>query len=871
MYEFDYARPVGGEFQVNTIAQGAQVAPQVVGLADGGFVIVWLDQSQSLGAGTASEIRGQRFDASGARAGAEFLVNEVTTTAVLAPRVAATDDGGFVVTWADQSTGVRARAYGAKAVAETGEFAVQGTTGTGSAGGSVAALDDGTYLITWQVAVPAGAQPARTELQARVFGVDNLPVGDVFTLSLNDSQPRGTARVAADGDGFLIIWGDGRLIDGQNLSSEIFAQRVSASGSKVGAEFRINTQSIGHQTSATPIGLSDGGFLVAWIDFGQIGVNTPVLKAQRLDGTGTKVGGEWEVATVFDATITSAVIPVQLADGRFAFGWSQDDNASGVDQVVAQLLDASGRRLGEVQQIAAADNLEQFGPSAALLASGKIVVTWTDGTPEVGAPFVNRGIQAVLYEAFAIINGTEDPDSISGTGASEIILASDGADTVDGGGGDDQISGGDGEDQLTGGAGDDVLAGDEDDDTLRDGGGGYNQMFGGQGNDTLVDSGISTDSQRGGGYLDGGVGNDVIEAQNGQFEIFGGSGDDDHPTGGDDRITLLNARSTSTIDAGDGDDVILTSATATATIFIRAGEGADRVEVQSLRGQYIVSLDAGRDTLALSSTNGGFRAADTIRVADFRTGADGDRLDLSAWLGGGALTGYRAGSNPFTDNYLQLIQRGTSVLLQADRDGDAVGWATLITFNDTTVRAFEAFNLGGFAQRLVLNGTAGVDTLEGADGDDVLRGFGGADTLSGFAGEDFLDGGVGVDRLIGGLGNDFYLVDNAADAVIERAGQGERDFVQASASYVLAADADVEVLAAPTSGAIDLTGNGLAQQISGGNGVNILRGLGGNDQIIGFDGDDQLYGGSGLDTLDGGAGGDLMAGGADNDLYLSMP
>ena len=46
--------------------------------------------------------------------------------------------------------------------------------------------------------------------------------------------------------------------------------------------------------------------------------------------------------------------------------------------------------------------------------------------------------------------------------------------------------------------------------------------------------------------------------------------------------------------------------------------------------------------------------------------------------------------------------------------------------------------------------------------------------LQGGAGNDVLDGGAGGDRLEGGLGNDTFIVDDVADKVVEKTGQGHR-------------------------------------------------------------------------------------------------
>jgi Ca2+-binding RTX toxin-like protein len=164
--------------------------------------------------------------------------------------------------------------------------------------------------------------------------------------------------------------------------------------------------------------------------------------------------------------------------------------------------------------------------------------------------------------------------------------------------------------------------------------------------------------------------------------------------------------------------------------------------------------------------------------------------------------------------------------------------------NDT-IRASANYTLAtGLAiETLRVSGTTGR-TLTGNELANALYGNIGVDHLIGGMGNDRLDGGLGADTLDGGDGNDTYIVDNAADVVIDSSG---KDTIRATASYTLADDVAIEIMSVSGTDGLTLTGNNLANEIYGGVG---------NDHLVGAGGNDRLDGGLGVDTLDGGDGND---------------
>src|SRR5918993_1025896 len=95
---------------------------------------------------------------------------------------------------------------------------------------------------------------------------------------------------------------------------------------------------------------------------------------------------------------------------------------------------------------------------------------------------------------------------------------------------------------------------------------------------------------------------------------------------------------------------------------------------------------------------------------------------------------------------------------------------------------------------------------------------------------------IQTDTMAGGLGHDIYVVDNAGDTVSEAAGAGS-DSVQSSVTFILGSN--VENLTLTGIGAVNGTGNALA---------NVLTGNGNSNRLDGGAGADTMYGGTGHDT-----------------------
>ena len=88
--------PAGPEFQVNSFTSGRQSRPSVASDAAGNVVVVWSSAGRD---GSEDGVFARRYDAGGVATGDEFQVNTFTTESQDRPFVASDPAGNFVVVW----------------------------------------------------------------------------------------------------------------------------------------------------------------------------------------------------------------------------------------------------------------------------------------------------------------------------------------------------------------------------------------------------------------------------------------------------------------------------------------------------------------------------------------------------------------------------------------------------------------------------------------------------------------------------------------------------------------------------------------------------------------------------------------------------
>lgn len=518
--------PKGSEFQVNTETDGDQISPSITALKDGGYVVTWTSGDAQDGDGYG--IYAQRYDVNGVAVGAELQVNTITESQQRNPSITGLSDGGFVVTWNSFAQdgdieGIYGQRYDATGATFGDEFLVNSYTINSQENSSITALADGGFVVTWE---SWGAQDGADQgIFAQRFDANGVPAGVEFQVNtFTASKQLGPSITALSDGGFVITW-HSAFQDGDFFG--VFAQRYDAAGANVGEEFQVNSNIVESQLDSSITTLADGGFLVAW-ETRIVSGNGSNIFAQRFDSYSRPIGDEFQVNT--NSVSQQAPAITALPDGGFVVTWqshTQDGDGSGI---YGQRYDADGELVGGEFQINTETTNWQYAPSVTALENGGFVVTWQseeqDGDGE--------GIYAQQFAAQLF--GTAGDNTVIDEVGANWIDGQDGRDILRGLGGDDIIFGGEEDDILYGGKGNDELNGEENDDTLYgakgddvlNGGDGYDELIGGSGRDTL-NGGARADTLTGGkgvDTLDGGIGNDVLKGGKGADIIEGGVGDD---------------------------------------------------------------------------------------------------------------------------------------------------------------------------------------------------------------------------------------------------------------------------------------------------------------------------------------------------------
>ncbi len=199
---------------VNDIADGQQNTPSVAMDSDGNFVVVWRDDNDGNGIG---QIYARGFNSLGSQSFARMTVNSVSSGQQQNPSVVMGSDGGFVVVWEDDSDSsgnydIFARGFNSNGLERFSDITVNPSPGGQHLAPAIASSSSAGFVVTWEDDTDANGS---YQIKARGFDSNGAELIPAFTVNSNSDGQQLKPNIAMDSAGnFVIAWQDD--MDGNN-------------------------------------------------------------------------------------------------------------------------------------------------------------------------------------------------------------------------------------------------------------------------------------------------------------------------------------------------------------------------------------------------------------------------------------------------------------------------------------------------------------------------------------------------------------------------------------------------------------------------------------------------------------------------------
>jgi hypothetical protein len=312
----------------------ANQAPEVVGLPDGGAVVVYagvrktitnvtdwiphvtwrkgryftnsIQQTVKTQFDYMHDIVMQRLSASGAKVGPEVTVNQFRDFDQRSPSAALLPDGNLLVVWISEQEFARplsaliepipsTRILGENRIVVSGrivtpsgepvgdEFRIDGEGRTICANPDVSVLVGGGYTVAWS---QRAIEPANGwDIYTRTFAADGTPLAEAARLNTFQAGDQAGPEMAALGSNQLVVW----TSMGQDGWREGVFGRLLSGGVAVGDEMRVNITTR-HSQRQPAIAAHNGEFFTVWSSFAGVAKGMELL-AQRYISSGGLAGG----------------------------------------------------------------------------------------------------------------------------------------------------------------------------------------------------------------------------------------------------------------------------------------------------------------------------------------------------------------------------------------------------------------------------------------------------------------------------------------------------------------------------------------------------------------------------------------------------
>jgi len=768
--------------ELTVVSTAQENYPKIVGLANGGFVDVYVDND-----GLQNGIFAKVYSDDGTSIGNAIQINTTTLGQQLQPSIVSLQNGGWVATWTSQEssasaeTNIYAQIFDPSGNKVNGEIKVNTTSNLNGADYTkiLNSIDD-QFVVSWSSYIGQGI----SVLNQQIFDSSGNKVGSEQIVSSNGSQP---SIASLQNGGWINVWmTDTAAPYGANM--QIFGQRYDANGLAIGSTFQISSDISDRHYTPQVTGIIDGGWVVTYQSWLQDGSDMGIY-AQRYDLTSTKVGSEFLVNTTTsggqcDPSITS------LSDGGWIIAWHSQDSLG--YSIFTQRYDLNGSPVGALTTEIIGDSSSQ----TILGTTNNDAIYAGSGNDVVNAGLGNDLIIGGNGAGNDVYNGGAGIDTVKYTSALSGITVNLSAKT----GTATSTSGGDaaniGNDTLTGI--ENIIAGNYDDTLI---GSSANNVFTGEGgNDNLTGLG-------GVDVLNGQEGSDLyvmtLAADHTAAEI------NDTGSSGIDEVRFTTAKaSTLTLYAGDQGIESVVIGTGTSSSAVTTGITANNINASAVTNALSITGNNGNNSLI------GTAYADTL------TGNAGNDV-LSGGAGADTLIGGIGNDTYVIDNIGDTITEGASA--GTDLVQSSISYILGSNLENLTLTGSSNINSSGNTLANTITGNAGNNILDGGDGVDALVGGAGNDTYI-----------VDVITATGLLHDTMTEVSNAGTDTIELRG------TYSGVVKVITLATNFENLDISNTGSslYNLTGNTVANSLIGNDANNTMNGGKGADILTGGSGKD---------------------------------
>jgi len=321
------------DFQVNENEGRCQkYNPSIAVESNGNFIIAWADQRNGN-----SNIFYQRYDSDGSVLSGNNMVSDFPAGSYqYNPSIAGDASGNFIITWyhEDVITGdhkIYCQRYSTDGTALGGNVQVD----IGGMNPSIAMDDSGNFIIVWEE-----WGNGSNNIYCQRYGSDGVALGNNFRV--NDDAGSSTQRnpsIGVDSIGnFMVVWYDNR--DG---NYDIYCQRYSSDGTSLGSNFKVNDNSgSNYYLYDLSIGVDNSGnFVIVWEDYRNGNCD---IYCQRYSSDGMKLGNNFMVND--DAGSSNQYRPSITVDnsGNFIIVWADERN--GNYDIYCQRYSTDGTAIG---------------------------------------------------------------------------------------------------------------------------------------------------------------------------------------------------------------------------------------------------------------------------------------------------------------------------------------------------------------------------------------------------------------------------------------------------------------------------------------------------------------------------------------------